>query len=242
MLIEIARRTGDYVPDVSFGTHFFQDLVEARIRYLPLYPDEPDVVFREQFLLEAENLLARLLPEHAALADCVRVVDVPAAADGRVVRVYLNADREEALAALEQPDVSAQPQLEAGGPTLHEPKQYWRWRFRMAERMVRALDAEAFGVEAVYLYGSVKNGTAGPGSDIDLLVHVRDEGCRREKLEAWFEGWGQALAEMNYSRTGVMVPRLLDVTYLTDADIARGEGLAARINAPTDPARRLGFA
>ena len=27
MLIEIARRSGDYVPDVSFGTHFFQDLI-----------------------------------------------------------------------------------------------------------------------------------------------------------------------------------------------------------------------
>jgi hypothetical protein len=38
MLIEIARRTGSYVPDLSFGTHFFQDLVEAQIRYLPLYP------------------------------------------------------------------------------------------------------------------------------------------------------------------------------------------------------------
>ena len=29
MLIEIARKTGDYLPDLSFGTHFFQDLVEA---------------------------------------------------------------------------------------------------------------------------------------------------------------------------------------------------------------------
>jgi len=39
MLIEIARKTGDYLPDLSFGTHFFQDLVESEIRYLPLYPD-----------------------------------------------------------------------------------------------------------------------------------------------------------------------------------------------------------
>ena len=33
-------RKGNYLPDLSFGTHFFQDLVEAEIRYLPLYPDE----------------------------------------------------------------------------------------------------------------------------------------------------------------------------------------------------------
>jgi hypothetical protein len=43
MLIEIARRQKDYLPEPSFGTHFFQDLVEASIRYLPLYPDEPAV-------------------------------------------------------------------------------------------------------------------------------------------------------------------------------------------------------
>ena len=29
MLIEIARKQRDYTPDPSFGTHFFQDLVEA---------------------------------------------------------------------------------------------------------------------------------------------------------------------------------------------------------------------
>ena len=59
MLIEIARRSGDYVPDLSFGTHFFQDLVEARIRYLPLYPDEAEVAFNEDFLLEAREPAGR---------------------------------------------------------------------------------------------------------------------------------------------------------------------------------------
>ncbi|MBS1226495.1 MAG: phosphoenolpyruvate synthase, partial [Candidatus Aminicenantes bacterium] len=59
MLIEIARKKGGYVPDVSFGTHFFQDLVESGIRYLPLYPDNEGAKFNERFLLEAPNSLAR---------------------------------------------------------------------------------------------------------------------------------------------------------------------------------------
>ena len=50
VLIEIARKKGNYVPDLSFGTHFFQDLVEASIRYLPLYPDEKGIIFNEEFL------------------------------------------------------------------------------------------------------------------------------------------------------------------------------------------------
>ncbi len=241
MLIEIARRSGDYVPDLSFGTHFFQDLVEARIRYLPLYPDETGVgVQRGRSCWRRRTCCRRLLPDHADLAGCLRVIDVPAATGGRILRVHLNADLDEALAAFEEPDDDRPVPHEQGRQVQHEPRQYWRWRFRMAERMVRALDPAEYGVVAVYLYGSVKNGTAGPGSDIDLLVHVRAD-CRREKLEGWFEGWSRALGEMNFSRTGVTVPRLLDVTILTDEEIARGDGVAARINAPTDAARRLAF-
>ena len=46
LLIEIARQKGSYVPELSFGTHFFQDLVSRpRFRYLPLYPDEQKNVF-----------------------------------------------------------------------------------------------------------------------------------------------------------------------------------------------------
>jgi hypothetical protein len=76
MLIEIARAKGNYVPELSFGTHFFQDLVETQIRYLPLYPDQDRTVFNESFLCRSPNLLPVLLPEHEHLADTVRVVNV----------------------------------------------------------------------------------------------------------------------------------------------------------------------
>ena len=239
MLIEVARRKGNYVPDLSFGTHFFQDLVEAQIRYLPLYPDEADVVFREEFLLESNNLLGELVPEYADLADCIRVIDVAAVTGGQVLRVYLNADLEEAVAVLDEGGETRTPPAGAVRTAEHEPRQFWRWRFRMAERMVRAMDAARFGVEAVYLYGSVKNGTATPESDIDLLVHFRGDKKQRELLDQWFLGWCQALQEMNYSRTGVRVEKMLDVTFLSDDEIASGEGLAGKINAVTDPARML---
>ena len=100
MLIEIARKKGSYLPELSFGTHFFQDLVEADIRYLPLYPDEPQVTFHEAFLLRAPNALQHLVPELARLQDVVRVIDVPAAANGDVLRVLLNADLDEAMGVL----------------------------------------------------------------------------------------------------------------------------------------------
>jgi hypothetical protein len=241
LLVEVARRSGDYLPDLSFGTHFFQDLVEAQIRYLPLYPDDDAVVFDEKFLAGTPNLLADLAPEFADLDPVVRVIDVTAAAGGRVLRVLMNADEDEAVAILAEPGTGRQAPTGVRPAASHEPVQYWRWRFRMAERMVRAMTPEEFGVEAVYLYGSVKNGTAGPGSDIDLLVHFAGDEDQRRRLDAWFRGWGQALGEMNYSRTGVRMENVLDVTYVSDAEVAAGDGLAAKIGAVTDAARLLAF-
>ena len=63
LLIEIARQKGSYVPDVSFGTHFFNDLVEAGIGYLPLYPDDRDTVWNDDILLGSKNSLATDRPD-----------------------------------------------------------------------------------------------------------------------------------------------------------------------------------
>ncbi|MEW6367970.1 MAG: PEP/pyruvate-binding domain-containing protein [Acidobacteriota bacterium] len=100
MLIEVARKVGNYVPDLSFGTHFFQDLVEARIRYLALYPDEEGAVFAEQFFHKAPSVLTELLPEYEYLADVVRVIDVPAATGGCELNVVMDGEGEQALAYL----------------------------------------------------------------------------------------------------------------------------------------------
>ena len=100
LLVEVARRKEDYVPDVSFGTHFFQDLVEADIAYLPLYPDKPDIVFNEDFLLGTPNALAEVLPKRAELDDVLRVIHVPAVSGGRMLQVCMDAEADRALAFL----------------------------------------------------------------------------------------------------------------------------------------------
>jgi len=100
-LIEIARRHGNYIPDVSFGTHFFQDLVETGIKYLPLYPDEEGIVFNERFLLDSENILTRLAPEFRDFNDTIRVMEIPSVADGKVLNILMNADLNEAMGLFE---------------------------------------------------------------------------------------------------------------------------------------------
>jgi hypothetical protein len=100
VLVEIMR-LGDVVPDVSLGSHFFNDLVEESMLYVAVYPAHPGHALDEARLRAAPNGLARLLPDDARLADVVRVVDL-APGDGRQV-LWLNCDcvRQEAVAYLQ---------------------------------------------------------------------------------------------------------------------------------------------
>jgi len=239
MLIEIARKQGKYLPDLSFGTHFFQDLVESAIRYLPLYPDEPGSQFNEDFLARAENLLPHLLPEHAGQAQVIQVVDVSRQAPGKVLRVLMNAESDAALAFLAEPAAAAGWEETVAQAPQPRAGDHWRWRMRVAEQIAARLDARRFGVKAIYVIGSTKNATATAGSDIDLLVHFGGDQGQQRELEAWLEGWSLSLAEVNYVRTGYRVDRLLDVHLVTDQDIAQRSSFAVKIGAVTDSARPL---
>ena len=86
ILIEIARKQKDYVPDLSFGTHFFQDLVEANIRYLPLYPDDKGIYLMKSFLKNQRMYFSDMLPEYEHIRDVIKVIDIPAITNGRVCK------------------------------------------------------------------------------------------------------------------------------------------------------------
>jgi hypothetical protein len=100
MLIEIAHSHDGQPVEVSYGTHFFQDLVEAQIYPLPLYPDDPETIFREEFFTQSPNVLTEILPDAGKFAEVVRVIDVPAVADGRLLEVVMNSDADEAFGYL----------------------------------------------------------------------------------------------------------------------------------------------
>jgi len=104
MLIEIAKKKGNYVPDLSFGTHFFQDLVESNISYLPLYPDDDGIAFNENFLENAKNFLPDLVPEYSNLKNVIHVIYVPEVSNGKILRILMNGDIEKAVGFLTNPE------------------------------------------------------------------------------------------------------------------------------------------
>ena len=75
VLVEIAYEGGNLMPELSFGTHFFRDLVETDIFYVALFPHKKDVVFNKAGLSRMPNLLETLLPESRKYANVVEVFD-----------------------------------------------------------------------------------------------------------------------------------------------------------------------
>ncbi|MEA1896169.1 MAG: PEP/pyruvate-binding domain-containing protein [Bacteroidota bacterium] len=241
MLIEIARKQKEYVPELSFGTHFFLDLVEANIRYLPLYPDDHDTVFDEEFLLGSENILVDLLPDMGHISDVIRVIDISNTTGGKLMHILMNADERKAIAHLAPPSENGESEG-MGKMKVKDARRndiHWRWRLRIAENIAARLDPSRFGVVGFYIFGSTKNATAGPGSDIDLLIHFRGSTDQEKDLRTWLEGWSQSLSQTNYFRTGYKLDCLLDVHLVTDEDIEKRTSYAVKIGAVTDAARPL---
>lgn len=61
-ICEISYRKEGIMPELSFGSHFFQDIVESGIFYAAVFDGEPDVIFRPEQILNRENLLGEILP------------------------------------------------------------------------------------------------------------------------------------------------------------------------------------
>jgi hypothetical protein len=101
-LVEMGWAQGKNRPTLSFGTHFFQDLVESHIYPLAIYPGEPGNPFNDAFFASALNALPALLPGDARYADFVKVIDVPATTGGRTLELVMSGDDGRALAYLAQ--------------------------------------------------------------------------------------------------------------------------------------------
>jgi hypothetical protein len=117
---------------------------------------------------------------------------------------------------------------------------HWKWRARQAELISHHMDMERFGVQAVYVIGSTKNATAGPESDIDLLIHFQGDAQQRQCLEAWLEAWSLSLAEISFLNTGHRPARgMLDVHLVTDEDIRKKTSYAVMIGSTENGAKLL---
>ena len=74
-LVEVSYEGGNLMPELSFGTHFFHDLVESDIFYVAIFPQKEGVIFNRDKLLEMPNLLSGFLPDEQEYESVVRVYE-----------------------------------------------------------------------------------------------------------------------------------------------------------------------
>jgi hypothetical protein len=62
-ICEIAESRAGYQPELSYGSHIFQDLVEADILYGAVFEDERRLHFHPELLKALPNDIARIVPD-----------------------------------------------------------------------------------------------------------------------------------------------------------------------------------
>jgi hypothetical protein len=75
VLSEIAFSEGNLMPELSFGTHFFQDLVETKIFYVALFPEKKDVIFNIKWFRQLKNIFTELAPDSSKYKDVIEAYD-----------------------------------------------------------------------------------------------------------------------------------------------------------------------
>jgi len=100
-LIELAGAEIGPEPEPSFGTHFFQDLVEADIFPLAIFLDDKDVVFKRDFFYNSPNLLPEMAPYDAPLADSLRLIQVSSYRPGTHLELVMDSSKGQGVAFLQ---------------------------------------------------------------------------------------------------------------------------------------------
>jgi hypothetical protein len=89
-LVELAGEGVGLPPEPSFGTHFFQDLVEANIYPLAIHLDDEEAVFNRDFFYNTPNRLLDFLPDEAGLLDTLRVIEVASFRPGHHLELVMD--------------------------------------------------------------------------------------------------------------------------------------------------------
>jgi len=102
ILCEIVAMREDLIPDVSLGTHFFNDLVEWDMLYLALFPGKKGNNWNREFFESAPNRLADLMPDAARWQEVVRLIDFPGSqTSGAALKLAANSLEQKVVCYLE---------------------------------------------------------------------------------------------------------------------------------------------
>ncbi len=100
-LLELAGKKGGYSSEPSYGTHFFQDLVETQIYPLAISEEEPGDFLDLKFIRQAVDQLPKFFPDQTPASRCIKVIHIPSERPGCFLEIAM--DGKQALGYLLRP-------------------------------------------------------------------------------------------------------------------------------------------
>jgi len=73
VICEVSSAEAGFMPELSYGSHFFQDLVESGIFYAAIFDGQENVVFQPERILSGENMLETILPGSKQFSDVIHI-------------------------------------------------------------------------------------------------------------------------------------------------------------------------
>lgn len=74
VLCELSTPDAGFMPELSYGSHFFLDLVESGLFYVAVMDGEKGVAFHPEHILTRENLLDQFFPDASCLKEVILLV------------------------------------------------------------------------------------------------------------------------------------------------------------------------
>ena len=99
-LIEVSEKVWGVTPEPSFGTHFFQDLIEAQIYPLAINQDDVKTIYQEELLENSPNHLLEILPNYAKFEHVLQIIKIDDIKKDHLLNLVMNDDKGIALAFL----------------------------------------------------------------------------------------------------------------------------------------------
>ena len=73
VICEVAEESAGFVPELSYGSHFFQDLVEMQIFYVAIFAEHGNVLYNPAYVLRYPNLFGEFCPDSPAMEGVIHV-------------------------------------------------------------------------------------------------------------------------------------------------------------------------
>lgn len=92
-LVEVSGGQKGFNPEPSYGTHFYQELLESRIYPLAVLPEESGNYLNWKFIRNSENQIGKFIPDSVKPTRCIKVIHIPSERPGFHMEIVMDGEQ-----------------------------------------------------------------------------------------------------------------------------------------------------